>query len=196
MKKIILISMLTVCCLKLFSQETGTFTDSRDGKIYKTVKIGTQTWMAENLAFKAVSGCWTYNNNDGLVNSYGYLYSWETARKSCPAGWHLPSYGEWKELIDYLGGESIAGGKLKSTSWWESPNSGANNSSGFLALPGGYHNYDGSFSSDGTIGIWWSSTDHGENIGYAFNVSYDDETVFSSFYNGSTFAYSVRCVKD
>ncbi len=146
---------------------SGTFTDSRDGKTYKTVKIGTQTWMAENLAYKASSGCSAYNNDQNNVATYGYLYTWEAAKTVCPAGWHLPTDAEWTTLTDYLynfstlGGEDVAGGKMKEagTTHWASPNTGATNSSGFTALPAGG-------SSDGTIGYlgadahFWSATEY------------------------------------
>jgi uncharacterized protein (TIGR02145 family) len=108
--------LLTVLILNIamcsMAQVAGTFKDSRDGKTYKTVKIGTQTWMANNLAFKASSGCCAYDNNKSNAAIYGYLYSWETAKNVCPTGWHLPSMAEWTTLIDYEGGET-AGNKLK-----------------------------------------------------------------------------------
>jgi len=124
--------------LSLSAQEKGTFTDSRDGKTYKTVKIGTQTWTAENLAFKSNNGCWAYDDEVANAAIYGYLYNWETAKAACPKGWHLPSVEEWTILVNYLGGDSIAGGKLKAigTTYWTAPNAGASNQSVFSALPG------------------------------------------------------------
>ena len=142
----------------------NTFKDSRDGKVYKTVKIGEQVWMAENLAYAPASGnYWAYDNDDANVEIYGYLYDWQTAKNVCPAGWHLPSDEEWTELTDYLGGN--AGGKLKATGTigsgtglWYAPNTGATNETGFTALPGGYRYGDGAFDYVGYHGYWWSAT--------------------------------------
>ncbi len=137
----------------------GTFTDSRDGKTYKTIRIGNQTWFTENLAYKANSGCWAYDDKQSNVAKFGYLYDWETAKTVCPAGWHLPSDEEWKQLEMALGmtkkeadetgwrGDGI-GTKLKSTSGWESNGNGTN-ASGFNALPAGSRDSDGAFGSAG-----------------------------------------------
>lgn len=180
-----------------FSGSKGTFTDIRDNKTYNWVKIGNQIWMAENLAYKPSSGnYWAYDNNSGNVSKYGYLYDWETAKNVCPAGWHLPSDAEWTTLTNYLGGERIAGGKMKATSGWKSPNTGATNSSGFTALPGGYRSAgNGSFYSVGDYGNWWSST--ATDAGSAYN---------RRLYYGTANAYrlnrikkngfAVRCLKD
>ena len=84
-------------------KETGTFVDSRDGKTYKTTKIGTQWWMAENLAYNVGDGCWAYNNDESNVATYGRLYIWEAAQAACPSGWHLPSENEWKQLEMAIG---------------------------------------------------------------------------------------------
>lgn len=137
----------------LVAQPTGTFTDPRDGKVYKTVKIGTQTWMAENLDFKAESGCWAYNNDQNNVKTYGYLYNWKTAKKVCPSGWHLPSKDEWSALLTYFGGEESAGDKLKEagTVHWQKPVSAATNESGFTAIPGGFRKMKR--ASSGFLGI-------------------------------------------
>ena len=115
--------------------------DSRDGKSYKTVKIGDQVWMAENLAFEPSSGIyWVYNNDKTNVPKYGYLY-WETALEVCPTAWHLPTDSEWTVLEDYLGGYELAGQKMKSTSG--SLDGDVINESGFNALPGGMKTYYG-----------------------------------------------------
>jgi len=97
--------------------QTQTFTDSRDGKNYKTVKIGSQMWMAENLNYEA-EGSVCYKNSDSNCDTYGRLYNWETAMKACPYGWHLPSDEEWQTLVDFAGGGGIAGTKLRAKKGW------------------------------------------------------------------------------
>ncbi|PID87953.1 MAG: hypothetical protein CSB06_02490 [Bacteroidia bacterium] len=182
---------------KVFNYATGSFTDSRDGKVYKTVKIGTQWWMAENLAYKASSGCWAYDNNSNNVNKYGYLYNWETAKNVCPAGWHLPSDTEWAKLTDYLGGEEVAGKKLKSANGWqlyEGVNYG-NNESGFSALPGGHRYYGGSVDDVGKYGDWWSSTPNGSECAWKCGLNYYHGKVYRDI-NNRNYDYSVRCLKD
>jgi uncharacterized protein (TIGR02145 family) len=177
------------------AQIKGSFIDSRNGKTYKTVKIGTQTWMAENLAYKTSSGCWAYDNNQNNVITYGYLYDWETAKKVCPKGWHLPNDAEWATLTTYLGGQDIAGGKLKSTSIWKSPNTGATNSSGFTALPGGCRDYDGTFKYIGYAGNWWSSSGSSSANSWHRRLGYD--VSFIGCYNYlEVDGFSVRCIKD
>ncbi len=168
----------------------GTFTDRRDGKTYKTVKIGTQTWMAENVAYDTNSGCWIHD-----LEKYGYLYNWETAMQVCPTGWHLPSDFEWQTLIDYLGGAELAGEKLKSSTGWKlhrGKNYG-NNESGFSALPGSSVSYDGWFSLEGDGG-WWSSTEDGIGANSRC-IDYYNRRVKHMQYSKLT-GFSVRCIKD
>ena len=192
----------------VFSQDkvpnTGTFKDPRDGKIYKTVNIGKQTWFTENLAYKPSSGNYSaYVKDTTNVAKYGYLYDWGTAKSVCPAGWHLPTDTEWSTLTDYLGGENVAGGKLKETgtTHWDSPNTGATNESGFTALPGGCLQLFGQFQYIGNVGRWWSSTSYKEGskerIGDAWfrgmdardgKISRDSSTEVAGF--------SVRCIRD
>src|SRR3989344_2199999 len=118
--------------------ETGTLTDFRDGKVYKTVKIGNQWWMSENLNYQ-IDSSWCYNNDPNNCDVYGRLYKWDDALNSCPTGWHLPDTNELNELANYLGGYSVAGGKMKEAGYehWLPPNTGATNETGFSALPGG-----------------------------------------------------------
>jgi uncharacterized protein (TIGR02145 family) len=174
------------------------FTDSRDGKIYKTVKIGTQTWMAENLAYKTTSGSWAYDNNESNVAKYGYLYEWETAKNACPIGWHLPSDDEWETLVNYLGGNGDAGGKLKEAGIinWQSPNKDATNETGFTALPGGNRSYsDGAFRGFGTYSIWWSSTESSTKAAWFRFISHSNNKLIR-FYQNKGDGSSVRCVRD
>jgi uncharacterized protein (TIGR02145 family) len=165
----------------------GFFIDERDGKKYKTIKIGDQIWMAENLAFKTKAGCWAYNDDENNANIYGYLYDWDTAKNVCPAGWHLPNDAEWTKLIDYLGGESVAYDKLISTIGWKSPNTGASNSSGFNAMPSGYH-YSGDgfmiddvvwFNDVGYCCCWWSSSAWADRV---FDDDAFDDAVYDADY--------------
>ena len=190
---------ILIIALSSVAQETGTFTDPRDGKVYKTVKIGTQTWFAENLAYKASKGCWAYNNDTNNVKTYGYLYDWKAAKTSCPTGWHLPSDDEWTTLVTYLGGANVAGGKLKEigTTHWDKPNTGATNESGFTALPGGYRYPDSPNENLGYSGYWWSSTEQVNSYGdYWFrNIASRFNAVYR-YDRGGKSAYSVRCIKD
>ena len=112
MKKIISFSIFILLCFSSFSQKTGTLTDVRDNKVYKTVKIGDQWWMSENLAYKPNSGnFWTYEDNEKNVPIYGYLYDFKTAENICPTGWHIPNNDEWEVLSEYLGGWNVEIGR-------------------------------------------------------------------------------------
>jgi uncharacterized protein (TIGR02145 family) len=170
----------------LFSAMTGCHTPAVkdiEGNKYRTVKIGTQTWMAENLKttkyndgteiqlmenyddwveLSAPAYCW-FGNDSANREIYGGLYNWYTVQtdKLCPDGWHVPSDEEWKELRRILGDDGTAGDALKEkgTRYWKSPNEGATNSSRFTALAGGYRSFDGTFNLLKSDGYWWSSTE-------------------------------------
>ena len=180
----------------------NTLHDSRDGKTYRTVKIGSQIWMAENMNYDA-KGSKCYKNNPDNCTKYGRMYNWETAMKACPSGWHLPSNDEWDVLHNYAGG-SYAGIKLKARSGWYS--CGASNSShypycedtyGFSALPGGYGYLDGSFDLADTNGHWWSANEGEGSSTSAHNrfMRYDDRGIYGSI-NDKEHLLSVRCLKD
>jgi uncharacterized protein (TIGR02145 family) len=176
----------------------GTFVDDRDGKTYKWVKIGDQVWMAENLNFITASGSWCYDNQTSNCITYGRLYDWQTAKTSCTAGWHLPSDIEWIVLTTYLGGDSIAGGKMKETgtSHWNAPNTGANNSSSFTVLPGGCrYADDGYFFYMGNGSIFWSSSEYDTLGSWLREFSYVTDGL-SRGLNVKNFGFSVRCIKD
>jgi uncharacterized protein (TIGR02145 family) len=200
---------------------SGTVTDI-DGNVYHTITIGTQVWMVENLkttkyndgtAIPLVTGnaawaalttpgyCW-YNDTATYGNTYGALYNWYTVNtgKLAPTGWHVARDSEWSVLTTYLGGESVAGGKLKEagTAHWLSPNTGATNETGFTALPGGVRDDKGTFSHIGSYGFWWSSTARDAASAWARFMGWNYADVSHSD-NGSTdyaSGYSVRCVKD
>jgi len=170
---------------------TGLMTDNRDNKVYKTLTIGTQTWLAENLAYKSNKGCWAYKNNDNNIVKYGYLYNFETAKIACPTGWHLPYESEWVLLIDNLGGWKIAGGVLKSNTGWIG--SETRNSNGFNALPGGY--LDSTFTNINEKGIWWTSSSLNNDFGIGKEIHNGSESIWP-FYGNKVNGYSIRCIKD
>jgi uncharacterized protein (TIGR02145 family) len=196
-KSLLMIISALIFTISSAAQVSDNFTDSRDGKIYKTIKIGTQTWMSENLACKTNSGCWEYDNDQSKM-TYGFLYNWETAKNVCPPGWHLPSNDEFTALTSFLGGDSIAGGTLKEkgTIHWENPNTGATDESGFTALPGGYRDIKSEkIMNVGKNGIWWSSTEYNQNSGC--------NLILGSGYKRAirgkapkTYGFSVRCIEN
>jgi uncharacterized protein (TIGR02145 family) len=195
-KSLLLAITILFGTLNSIAQIAGSFKDSRDGKVYKTVKIGTQTWMAENLAYKLNFGCWAYNNDTNNVRIYGYLYDWETAKKVCPYGWHLPTDEEWSTLSKYLG--DINADALKSTTNWNCPNSIATNRSNFTALPGGLHDIDGRFEGIGVAGFWWRYPTHNADPAgtRTINCYGNSLTRESNPRYANTYGFSIRCVKD
>jgi uncharacterized protein (TIGR02145 family) len=166
------------------------FTDPRDGQVYPFRKIGTQVWMTKNLNY-AAGGSWC-----NQCDTYGRLYDWNTALTVAPKGWHHPSEAEWTILLDYLGGQFVAGGKMKTTTGWKSPNTGATNSSGFAGLPGGFRNINGTFDHIGDYGYWWSSTADSTWGTFSIVLSYGLADV--GRYRGFNIAlgFSVRCIRD
>jgi len=174
------------------------------GKTYKTVKIGEQVWMAENLNYNANKskcyGDWTGGDSQNKCSIYGRMYNWATAMEICPSGWHLPSDNEWIALITTAGG---SGSKLKSTTGWSTDLSCGGNGTddyGFSALPGGYGNDGlGTFGAIGTNGYWWTNTEYyvaPNNAPYAYVRSICSATAVGRDFNGKSAYYSVRCVKD
>jgi uncharacterized protein (TIGR02145 family) len=200
----------------------GTMTD-QDGNTYKTIKIGTQTWMAENLRttkyrngdaipevtgeayWKALSTEDAYCNINNTTNrdtiaTFGRLYNWYAVsdiRNIAPAGWHVPSVEEWNVLTDYLGGGEVAGGKLKEigTTHWTSPNEGATNETGFTALPGSNRSDDGVFYSIGSWGIFWTSSELHPTEVFCRSIRNERSWVYNHIRSKNE-GNSVRCVKD
>ncbi|OFX32082.1 MAG: hypothetical protein A2X08_17780 [Bacteroidetes bacterium GWA2_32_17] len=205
--------------LTTLQESVNTVTDI-DGNVYNTITIGTQVWMAENLKTtkyrdgttipnvtdntawsNLTTGAYCDNSNlSSNSDTYGKLYNWYAVadvHNICPTGWHMPTDAEWSVLTTYLGGESVAGGKLKETgtTHWESPNTGATNETGFTALPGGYRYDNGSFYNVGNYGLWWSSTE--SNISNAwFRDAYYLYNNVNRLNISKKDGFSVRCVKD
>jgi len=201
-----------------FSANSGTFIDARDGEVYKWVKIGTQIWMAENLnatkykdgtyipvvkddsswaSLKTGAYCF-YKNDIANKTIYGALYNWYAVNTGmlCPMGWHVPDDSEWKSLIKYLGGEDVAGGKLKETgtTHWLSPNIGATNTSGFSTLPGGLRIFNGSFMNVTYQGDWWSTMESSTSGAWGMVLG-NSSSVDPGNYPKVT-GLSVRCMRN
>ena len=183
----------------------------------QTVTIGKQVWMTKNLnvatfrngdsiphaktneewtkAGENQQPAWCYYHNDPAKGvKYGRLYNWYAVNDSrglAPTGWHIPSDAEWTELTDFLGGEDVAGTKMKSKSGWEEDGNGTNES-GFSGLPGGNRYDDDSFNDIGYNGFWWSST---EGVAWSRTLGFDDGSV-SRFGSGRQSGFSVRCLRD
>ena len=194
MKGILFLPALIFCYLTSNGQQAGTFTDTRDGKTYKVVKIGTQTWMAENLNYNMDGSC-CYGNAPANCSKYGRLYTWEAAKKASPKGWHLPSFKEWMTLINYVGGENIAGKKIKSSTGWQKTGNGLN-AYGFSALPAGSKNDKGIFGLNGEVSDWWSATEYDLKNAVSFMIGTYYNGIIKNYLSPKMNSYSVRCVKD
>ena len=191
---------------------------SYEGKTYNTVQIGTQCWFKENLNVgtringsqdqldNGIKEKYCYNDLESNCDVYGGLYQWNEMMQYsttpgvqgiCPTGWHLPTDAEWTTLTDYLGGENVAGGKMKEagTAHWLSPNTGATNSSGFTALPGGYRTSNGNFHLLTLNALFWSSTENASISAWGRNLDYNGEFVFHG-YSFKPYGFSARCVHD
>jgi uncharacterized protein (TIGR02145 family) len=200
-----------------------------EGNIYKAVTIGSQIWMAENLKVTKYqngdeigttnpyrlnietenSPKYQWVNIDGAhpdekinVATYGRLYTWavvKDSRKICPIGWYIPTYSDWIQLCDYVGGEDIAGGILKEAGYihWNSPNTGATNKYGFSALGSGLRTVEGGTGNLLLMGAWWSDTEYELNSTRAWSVVITDNLKsFSISPVNKNNGFSVRCIKD
>ncbi len=184
----------------LVGQDTGSFKDERDSRSYGWVKIGDQTWMSQNLNFKASKGSFCFDKDTVNCSVYGRLYDWATALKVCPAGWHLPTYQDWVNLSAFL--DDQAGEKLKEygNSHWNGPDAVVRGDSGFNALAAGYLGYDQSgrpyYAGLGDQAFYWSSNSArlASKGRSAFLTSNDDLLHLTDGWK--TFGYSIRCIKD
>jgi uncharacterized protein (TIGR02145 family) len=202
---------------RLFTTDPLTVNDS-DGNTYDVIRIGTQLWTEPNLkttkfndgtsipnitdaaTWGSTTGngyCW-YNNNGSNKDTYGALYNYHavSSGKLCPSGWHVPTDDDWLTLKDFLGGENIAGGKLKETgtSHWTSPNTGASDDYDFTARPGGWRTSSGTFQNIGGYGYWWTSTFISPSAYYR-HMQNDSERLFRAV-NTERYGMSVRCIKN
>ena len=176
-----------------YNAEKNTLTDNRDGQTYKTVKIGDQVWMAENLNFETDSS-FCYNDSAEYCAKYGRLYTWAAAMGACPTGWHLPSEEEWNILLSEVGGQSIAGTALKSQSGWHDGGNGTD-AFGFSALPAGRRDTVDGFSYDGEYTDFWTTAEGGDDFAYFMFLDYYNEYMPLGG-DSKNFALSVRCLKD
>ena len=191
-----------------------------ESNVYKTISIGAQIWMAENLKTTKYNDgndiplitnatdwanlttpgfCWYDFKEDLNKQVYGAFYNFHVVNTEnlCPQGWHVPDELEWATLIMYLGGVDVAGGSLKEsgTTHWKSPNTGATNASRFTALPGGYLLYTGSFMNKTAVSYWWSSSMVNANAVRNYSIKFDEVNVNTGTVSPKN-GHSVRCVKD
>ncbi len=194
---------------------TGSVTDI-DGNTYQTSRIGDQEWMIENLSVSRYRngeeihhitddvvwtlssvGAWChYENVESNDEPLGKLYNWFAVKthRLCPTGWHVPDKGEWRELLDYLGGEEIAAGKMKEpgTEHWVPPNRGASNESGFTALGSGHRTDLGIFEARGLSTHWWSASEISLDRGSACYLEEKARIIATNKKRG----HSVRCIRN
>lgn len=218
MRNVLIVFMSLLLFVKISHAQ---FVTDVDGNEYDTVTIGSQVWMKENLnvthynngdtipyvqnntvwAGLSTGAYCNYENDTSFAAIYGRLYNWYAVsgtKNICPTGWHVATDSEWTILTDLLGGEAVAGGKLKETGtlYWSSPNFGATNEVGFTALPGGYRSNTEVYLGFGGIGSWWCSTESSATDGWARGIFNDAVNVDRGGYYEKKMGFSVRCVKN
>ena len=195
MKKFILLNIFIFTGLILFSQNAEPLTDPRDAQVYKTVMIGNQVWMAQNLNYDMAKS-WCYNDDFKNCNVYGRLYSKEAATKACPKGWRLPDDNDWEILVKYFGTKHELGAYLKdaSTTYWKAPNTEATNKSGFTALPGGHRLANGNYAELNTMASFWSQFNDKSDL-WGRHLVYNAANL-NSYNSPEIEACSLRCIKD
>jgi len=167
--------------------ETDEFIDPRDGKAYKTVKIGEQVWLAENLNWEGAGVI--YENKKTIGKKYGRLYTWAESLTVAPPGWHLPTDAEWQQLVDFAGGNDVADNKLKAK------NSNGTDDFGFSVLLGGTSYGDSHFNIRGQIGCYWSATEYDSKFAYYRCMIYGDRKVCGRA-TPKNQSFSVRLIKN
>lgn len=187
-------SSLTVDVVDPSTVVMGKITDSRDGQTYKTVRIGEQIWMAENLNYEtADSDC--YRDSVEYCTKYGRLYSWSAARTACMNGWHLPTLADFETMLNTVGGQTTAGKMLKSTSGWTRSGNDNMDVYSFAALPAGLYFY-GDYKYESSHANFWSSTEFDRYYAYSMWLSHNDDRAILASNDDKYNKYSVRCMKD
>ena len=178
----------------VYDATAKTLKDLRDGQTYKTVTIGTQTWMADNLNYETENS-YCYDDDPSNCSKYGRLYTWAAAKTVCPSGWHLPSKTEFEALITAVGGSSTAGAKLKLQTGWTAYDGITNEDAfGFSALPAGSRYSNGVYYYEGRHAYFWRSTEYDSRYAYFMYLNYSLDGAYLS--HGKDLGFSVRCVKD
>ncbi len=213
-KSLLLIFISLTAVLNSKAQSTGSGLMDIEGNTYKSILLGKQEWMMDNLkvtkyrngqsiphiqdsivwnAWK--NGAYVFYKND---TKHGILYNWMAVNDSrgvCPTGWHVPSSFEWDTLAKFLGGNEVAGGKMKAKLHWETPNTSATNESSFHALPKGMYGVNGSFNNIGKNAYWWSSSEHGVSSAWGREIGFNESALFAG-HGDKRDGLSLRCIKD
>lgn len=209
--------LIFICFLSVFyskAQSAGNGVTDIEGNVYKSILLGKQEWMMDNLKVTKYkngqpvphiqdstvwnaweNGAYVFYKND---TKHGVLYNWMAVidkRGVCPTGWHVPSGVEWDTLAKFLGGDEIAGGKMKAKLHWEMPNTSATNTSSFHALPKGMYGVNGSFNNIGKNAYWWSSTEHGVSSAWGREIGFNEPALFAG-HGDKRDGLSIRCIKD
>jgi uncharacterized protein (TIGR02145 family) len=219
-RKVKIIILLALFSFIACDQQKSTFTDHRDGKEYKIVKIGTQIWMAENLNY-AVEDSKCYDNDLANCNKYGRLYNWNDAIEVCPKKWHLPSKKEWQTLVNFVGGNEVTGKMLKAENGWKWEKKCENKPTeykgpyakfmregarfiydcegtdeyGFSALPSGLNLGGNNFKLVGDQGYWWSASEFNSNSAWSIFIVYTSSSMLDQ-YHYKPLLFAVRCLQD
>jgi uncharacterized protein (TIGR02145 family) len=173
----------------------GELPDARDGQVYKTIEIGNQVWMAENLNYVPGGDTASYCHGDDPANCnvYGRLYTWDVAMNACPDGWYLPSYSDWETLMTEVGGLTGAGKLLKTNSAWPNGQNGTD-AYGFSGLPAGNQGNDGLYYNLGDQANFWSATSVDGTVAKTMHLQYDDDG-YLNVNHQKIAGLSVRCIK-
>lgn len=169
-------------------------TDTRDGSVYKTINIGGQWWLAENLNFE-MANSWCYENSDANCSEYGRLYTFNAATSACPSGWHLPSDSEWKDLEMNLGMSLEEAEAIEQRGTDEGTQLKDKGSSGFDVLFGGFRNEDGTYTFLGTGGAFWTSSSYNLYLAWYRGFQNAESRIHRYFYD-KDMGFSVRCIRN